>query len=260
MKLSTITLVGAACLVFAYQAGAVTIIDLVNGNTGTSNSTIFNWVDQQSVGTGVIDPFLRIQNNSGTEQGYNTSLATASAPWETKQGAWTHEIKMSDLTSVAIGSFTYFEFLLDINENKNATGRFISLNNVQIFTRPTMISSPAEDLSILGTLRYNMDVGAQGDTTVELDYSRNSGSGQGDMLMYVPTSLFAGASANDYVYFYSLFGIPNEVDAGFEEWAIRKAPGTQPPPPPSVPDSGATLALLGLAVSSLGMLRRKFVS
>jgi VPDSG-CTERM motif len=32
------------------------------------------------------------------------------------------------------------------------------------------------------------------------------------------------------------------------------------PPPPSVPDSGATLVMLGMAVSSIGMLRRKFVS
>jgi len=32
-----------------------------------------------------------------------------------------------------------------------------------------------------------------------------------------------------------------------------------PPPPPAVPDSGSTVALLGLAFSSVSLLRRKFV-
>lgn len=37
-----------------------------------------------------------------------------------------------------------------------------------------------------------------------------------------------------------------------------KVVGSLPPPPPDVPDGGTTLLLLGTAVTSLGLLRRKF--
>jgi hypothetical protein len=59
-----------------------------------------------------------------------------------------------------------------------------------------------------------MDAG--GDNWVLLDYRLNSGSGSGDMLMYVPDALFAGAA---YVYLYSRFGEHFAGDAGFQEWA-----------------------------------------
>jgi hypothetical protein len=52
---------------------------------------------------------------------------------------------------------------------------------------------------------------------VLLDYRLNSGSGSGDMLMYIPESVFAGGS---FVYLYSLFGELHPGNAGFQEWAV----------------------------------------
>ena len=241
----------------AVPAGAGTI-DLINGNSGSSNGALYEWMNQQSVGTGVFEPFVRIQGN-GEQQGYNTDFATNAGggnPWETKPGTWTHDLTVADLVTKTIDGISYYEFALDINQNKGGSdppNSYLSLNNVQIYTRSTQILDPEEDLTTLGMLRFNNDVGADGDTTVNLDFVRNPGSGAGDMLMYVPTSLFNGAADTDYVYFYSHFGDPNyESNDGFEEWALLEQEDV-----PDFPDGGTTLSLLGLAMLGVGYLRRR---
>jgi hypothetical protein len=215
-----------AIVVFLFSAGvsaarASTIIDLGSGGSGTANGAIYEWTDFGPTGTGTVDAFLRIQGN-GIERGYNHSLGF-SAPWDTKPGLWTHDIQYEDLVVRNVLGVDYYEFLLDINEAANDENRLLSLNNVQIFTRDGAISSgPNEDFSDLGTQRFNSDTGADGDTTVNLDYTLNDGSGTGDMFLLVPVANFAGTLPGDFVYFFSEFGNPNESDAGFEEWSMRQ--------------------------------------
>src|SRR5262249_17998963 len=64
-----------------------------------------------------------------------------------------------------------------------------------------------------------------GDVTVQMNYRLNSGSGAGDVLVYVPDALLTAAGGN-YVYLYSRFGDTAGANAGFEEWAVlnRDAP------------------------------------
>lgn len=235
----------AAMGMTASQSQASVIIDLVGGNTGTSNGSIYNWASVGSTGTGTINPFLRIQGN-GTEQGYNHSVGVHNVPWETKTGIWTHDVRLSDLVAKTIAGVGYYEFLLDINQTANKP--LLSLNMVQIFTRSTAIAAAPNSLVGLGTLRFNMDIGAQGDTTIRLDATRNPGSGGGDMFMYVPANLFAGASATDFVYFYSMFGADAGYvgNDGFEEWAtVKPGPTTTSVPEPS------TLAMILVSLLSL---------
>jgi hypothetical protein len=84
---------------------------------------------------------------------------------------------------------------------------------------------------------------------VRLDYSLNSGSGQGDMFLLVPVSAFGATGANEFVYLYSRFGEnnANTNNAGFEEWAVVV-------PLPS--SAWAGLAGLGLAGIRWGLRRR----
>jgi len=242
----------------ASSAQADTIIDLTTAGAGNAtpvNGALYQQVPNQSTGTGVINPFLRIQA-TGTESGYNTNLATNTTPFDDKAGTWTHDLHLSDLTVVTIGGVNYYQFLLDINQT--AANPLLSLNNVQIFTRSTAIVTATENLSDLGTLRYNNDVGTGGNVTVELNYALNPGSGAGDMFMYVPTSAFAaspgvaGALSTDFVYFYSLFGNANGSNDGFEEWSlITNHPIT------GIPDGGATAGMLGMAMVGLGLMARR---
>ena len=73
-----------------------------------------------------------------------------------------------------------------------------------------------------------------------------SGSGSSDMILYVPTALFADAASTDFLYFYTINGVHNGSDAGFEEWRALTGP--------AVPDGGSTLLLLGSALTALGFL------
>ena len=203
-------LVVAGVLLAATPARA-TIVDLINGNSGTINGAQFDWTPAQPTGTGYIQPFVRVQAN-GVEQGYNTSGAPV--PFDDKVGPWTHDVTFADLqaTTVIVGNISYFKLLLDINQSSNSP--LLSLDQLQFYTSP-IGSQTTENVSSLGILRYSFSPG----DAVYLDYSRNHGSGSGDMFAYIPTSLFAGTSSSDFVYMYSHFGGTYSSNDGFEEWA-----------------------------------------
>jgi hypothetical protein len=239
----TIALAALACAFFGGAANAATIIDLGANDSGSANGAIYEWTNYGPTGTGAMNTFLRVQAN-GMEQGYNHSLG-GNVPWDTKPSIHTHDIQYKDLVTRSVTGVDYYEFLLDINEQANGDRAWLSLDNVQIFTRDSAISSADESLSGLGTERYNSDNGADGDVTVNLDYNRNNGSGSGDMFMLVPVSLFAGTMPDDYVYFYSQLGATHPAGAGFEEWGMRKSVATEGPVPDDapVPEPGSMLLL-----------------
>src|SRR5260370_41101136 len=64
-----------------------------SSDSGTINGAQFVFTTPQPTGTGVIQPFLRLEN-SPVEQGYNTSGGT---PFDDKAGPWTHDLTFGDL-------------------------------------------------------------------------------------------------------------------------------------------------------------------
>src|SRR5439155_7427356 len=104
------------------------------------------------------------------------------------------------------------------------------------------------------TLIYDLDGQAVGDTTIQLDYNLNSGSGQADMIAYIRNDLFVGGT---FVTLYSQFGTPPGDFAnndGYEEWAVK----TSETVPPGVPEPATILsAVTGLASLGLFRLRRR---
>jgi hypothetical protein len=251
-------------------ASAESVLNLTTvGSSATDQGVIYQQMNQQPTGTGVIKSFVRIEQNSH-EQGYNTDHRPVQ--FDEKQDAtYTHSLQLASLTAVAMGGQSYYQFLLDINETDTTAGRMLSLNKIELFqTNDDSINGYAEAASStttagsLGdtftssasTMIYNLDTGSNGDQQITLNYDLNSGSGSGDMYMYVPTSKFVAGYSD--VVLYSYFGVPYTSSAGFEEWATLSSsntPSISTPLPASV-WSGLVI-LAGLAGARAVTMRRR---
>jgi hypothetical protein len=238
------------------------IIDLTGavGDQGTVNGAIFR-VDTptEAAGTGTLNTFVQLDPGGSTpvERGINTSGRPSNyGDFDAKNsGTHNYNIQFGQLGIRRVNGVPYVEFLLDANESKNAADKYLSMDAFQVYTSPTasLFSStftPAGNelggtLTGLGTLRYNLDAGA--DSTLLLDEGLiGSGSGRADMTVLVPASAFAGALPTDYLYIYSHFGSMGTVtdssgnsrnygaSAGFEEWARPVNPSEVFPEPATV--------------------------
>jgi len=252
MRKTLIAVVGLAvtsCL--TATAADVTVIDVTTaGSSGAANGAVFSFADPQPTGTGYIDPFLREQN-SPSEVGVNTSIkgqvVMNTIAYDNKDPVnYTHDLAISTLLPVN-GAY---KFALDANQVGNGP---ISLIQFQIFVSSTAFTDAGALGTFLSTATPAFDMNKNGLNRV--DVTSNSGSGSGDMTVLVPTTGIAG---NNWLYMVAGFGVDANGNGyasndGFEEWSTS----TGVPPPP-VPDSASALGLLGIAVSGIEIIRRKF--
>lgn len=250
-------LLGSAAFAFLLVGSAqAATIDLTTADTsGSVNGAFFSTNNEQPTGSGVIDPFLRLQG-TGVETGLNSDEGNADVLGDTKTGMWTHDIMLSELCTTMLSGTEYYQFLLDINQTN--ANPLLSLDELQFYTSPNSITDGEQDsldaiMDAGGTLRYDLDAGA--DSTVLLNYALNPGSGAGDLWIYIPTSAFTGASMDDYLYLYAQFGgygDAYQANDGFEEFAALCDTAV-------VPDGGATVLLLGLGLLLFPALRRQLI-
>ncbi|MHC4657961.1 MAG: PEP-CTERM sorting domain-containing protein [Planctomycetota bacterium] len=220
------------------------VLDLTTpGTSGTINGAVFQQFSDGAGGSGNIDAFVRVQANP-IEQGYHTDYRGEGFPEydEDTSPSFNHSLLLSEVPIVSDDGTDYREFLLDVDQSS----QYISLDDLEIalhgsgnlFGYATIFAAPI----------YDMDAGE--DSWIKLDYTINAGSGAGDMLAFIPDSLFMdefGVYLNDYVYLYSMFGVNFAADNGFEEWAHGIGGPVIPEP--------ATICLLGLG--ALALLRKR---
>ena len=226
-------------------------IDLVSNPTVTAaDGTIWSRVISAPTGTGVYEPFLRLQAK-GTEAGLNTD-GNANTTYDDKAGIWTHSLTYGDLGVVTVSPTDYYSFTWDINEPAEGADRFISLDKLQIYNGGAVPNYT--NIGSLGTALYTLTGGP-----VLIDYTlSSSGSGKDDIQVLIPTANFTTASPTDYLYLYAEFGglgvVTNSPErdygsaAGFEEVRALTA----------VPEPG-TLLLLGSGLIGLAVFGRKKV-
>jgi len=115
------------------------------GGSGTANGAVFISDISQPTGTGVFEPFVRLQRKE-SEQGYNTDGRPVQFDEDTSH--WTHDLLLSEIPIID----GYYQFMLDVNEPGSVPDSLISLDAIQIYTSP--IGGKTEsDVSLLGTLR-----------------------------------------------------------------------------------------------------------
>lgn len=174
-----------------------------------------------SSGSGIFDSFLRLQDD-GSESGYNTD---GTLEFDTKSGAFTHSILVSDIPVVSVDGTLYWELFADINDNNSTP--LISLNDLEVYftADPDLTGYPfganaTKVYDFAGTIQIN-DV--------------NQGSGRGDLRYRIPVAEITIPSSCGYkdpactTYFvlYSQLGttgVPYGSDGGFEEWKVKQYP------------------------------------
>lgn len=226
----------SAC--FCLPAFSLPTLDLTTaGSSGYIGGAYFQQVDPQPTGSGYIQPFVRISTKQDVVQGYNTDARPLEFD-ENNSPEFTRALSIDSVPILFLDGTAYRSFLLDINQTMAES--CLSLDSLQIYLADegNLTGYPSN----LGTKIYDLDAG--GDNWIKLDYALNHGSGSGDMMAYIPKSLFDGGR---YIYLYSKFGqSENSVFAnndGYEEWAV------------AVP-APATLLLASIGVVCVGWLRK----
>jgi len=240
------------------SAGFINLTTIGSSDTD-SQGAIFSQSSRQPTGTGVIQPFVRIQGTP-VEGGYNTEGQIEFQTKDTNQ--WTSALPLDSLSKVTIGSTQYYSFFLDINESNNAQSGLLSLDDMRIYLGKSdsltgiNLTRPTDGFGSQSTKVYDLD--ANGDTYIKLNYSLSGGSGAGDMFAYIPVSLFANIDPSfKYVYLYSHFGDKYASNAGFEEWAALKGPTTGPVINPTG-GGGAVPAPPGVVLAGMGLVGMLF--
>src|ERR687888_467782 len=208
-----------------HSAGPVTL-----SPSGASVEYIGSSANNQASGTGLFDPFVRLQGGP-TEKGYNTNGAVQ---FDTKSGTWTHAIKVNAIPLVDCdgrgpGTAICWELFNDINESN--TAKRVSLNVVEVWF--------TTNANLVG---YVDPTGFPSGATKEYEFNGNilindvnQGSGRGDLRYLIPTAGHTWTSSTYFV-LYSKWGStpanqtanagtgPWTSDGGFEEWKVRKTP------------------------------------
>ena len=204
--------------------------------SATINGVTFAVAAPRNSGTGGYNTFLSIQDNDGTEQGFNTDGAPINSGPEADRNqisnANTMAVRLSSLpveTRMIGGVATQvYVIRLDLNETNGGNSPNVDLNQLKIYTGPnnlggTNIVDTVAELNSLA-LRYDLDAG--GDNTIHL-FDGNSGSGTDDYEIVIPVSVFGNANiTTDFVFLFAQFGtVPGiyNADGGFEEFNLQSA-------------------------------------
>jgi len=241
-----------------------------------------------TTGTGLFNPFLRTNpgGNQNPSSGWNTDAhKNAWTQPNDADDSWTSALAASSLGTVTIGGVQYAEFTVDINQQgtANNNGDLLSLLQFQLFnctTATNTATTAAQGCTSFfnlfgGTITYDANgrpIVSGSTQWVDFDYRLHTGSGSGDISIFIPYSLFAGVQFVSLLDGWGTSGsLGNYGDNdGFQEW--RALQGAATCPDGTTPGSGqdcdvtvpepASLLLFGLAAfgSAYGVRRRRTIA
>jgi hypothetical protein len=260
------------------QAASVLDLRVAGNNSGFQTAALGGRFyettdDTQGTGSGDWHAFLRVdaQGNNTSEQGYNTETNKV---FDNVDGTNTHTIPLSLIPTVTSADGHVYRVLgLDINQDNPIPGRFLSLNQVQIFASTTDPGASNTLTAATATTPPQIAFGAGFTELFRMNNSSNpnyfetqlnsnlsEGSGHDNMLLYVNNEAFAGLAGTTLITLYSQFGSAPGLyptNDGFEEWAAITS-GTIPSPPNLVPEPSTFLlaCISGLMVLGYAWCRK----
>jgi uncharacterized repeat protein (TIGR01451 family) len=190
-------------------------IDLQNANnTTTIDDVTFIADPPTNSGTGQYFTFLAVQDNSGTEEGYNSE----GGAYLDADASKTKSLAISQLEVRNIGGVDYYIIRMDMNEpgNANSADAPIQLTEFKLYVSGAAATqanyNPNQDGAGDGGLNLNkfFDLDFGGDNTLLLK-DRSSGSGSDDYEVRIPVSK---VPSGDYLTLYFKF---TGAQSGFEE-------------------------------------------
>jgi hypothetical protein len=168
---------------------------LVTLNTSTTiNQAKFFLGDPRPTGAGIAQSFVRMGGTTNQVQGYNTDARPLEFQ-EYSSPSLTHSLHLSSVPVVTLNGVQYREFGLQVYQTPKAS-QYITLDKLQVFLGS---ASNLLGLANLGPKVYDLDKGSSNGSNFVL-FDHTASSGAGDLFVYVPNSLFAGA--NQYVYLF----------------------------------------------------------
>ncbi len=206
------------------------MLDLTTvGAAGQLGGAVFEQLSLSSGGTGKLHPFVRLQahGHNTVEQGYNTDARPVQFD-EKSDPTFTHSVQLDSMPTVTINGAQYRVFVLGINQTHKSP--YLSLDDLKVYVGTTgNLTGFDPTTGQLAGLTPVFDLSAGGAANwIKLNANLSHGNGSSDMVMFLPDSLFAGATGNPYVYLYSKFGVNFAANGGFEQWAAGTANITAP--------------------------------
>jgi hypothetical protein len=254
---TTAVMLFASCLMLTSPVAAESVGLVPNDGCVSYLGAIFCDDDLRSTGTGTFDPFLL--NSGGGSQPVTSAWNTdANKDWtqdNMANASQTDALDVSDVGTSAGGS--YWTFIVDINQ-EGGTDSLLDLTHLQLYscTSATYLNLDSPDC----TSFYNLFGGAvtyatdgtpviSDETWITFDARNHTGSGSGDIIVFIPTSSFS-ITPTGFIALLDGWGNPPgtyENNDGFEEWKVISnfecpsgcSSGTSATPEP------ATLWLLG---------------
>jgi hypothetical protein len=225
--LLTQIVVAPIALAAEYDLDAPGDTHTVTGSVG--GDAIFEFFNPgDPTGSGVFDPFVRINTNKKIEKGYNTSYRKLQYD-ENSSPQYTKDYPVANVPVIQYPEGTgpyYYEFQCDVNQkNAAAPAFYLSLDKLEIYGTDTPMihdypfNAPTVDAAIVWQMKA--------DDWVRVNSLPNSGSGRRDFRVLIPYHLLDNYK---YVVLYSQFGGNGGYvnNGGYEEWGCRV--GVEPPP------------------------------